>query len=115
MRNALVLGGLALLLSSCATTPHAPADVRAQMAPSGVLVAGINYGNPVIVQRDPAGGPPRGVGPDLARELARRLGLEVKYVYFESAGKATDALVKEKAWDLGFVAIDPKRAQDIAF
>ena len=115
MHKAFVHAGIALLLSSCATTgPQAPAEVRAQMAPSGVLVAGINYGNPVIVQRDPAGGPPRGVGPDLARELARRLGVGIRYVTYESAGRLADA-AKQREWDVGFLAVDPKRAEDIAF
>ena len=106
-----------LLLGACAMQPSAtpvPADVRAQIAPSGTLVAGINYGNPVIVQKDPAGGPPHGVGPDLARELARRLGVPITYVTYDTAGKLADA-AKQKAWDVGFLAIDPERASDIAF
>ncbi|HET8547500.1 MAG TPA: error-prone DNA polymerase, partial [Bryobacteraceae bacterium] len=41
----------------------------------GTLVMGVNYGNIVHTQKDPAGGDPRGVAPELARELARRLGV----------------------------------------
>lgn len=89
-------------------------ELRREFAPTGVLRVGVNFGNPVIAQRDAAGGDPRGVGPDLARELARRLGLGVSYVTFESAGKMTDAL-KDGAWDIAFLAVDPKRAQEIAF
>ena len=112
MRVAL-LGLLALVAAGCAMMDNK--EVRNEFAPTGVLRIGVNYGNPVIVQRDPAGGAPRGVGPDLARELARRLGLEVKYVTYESAGKMTDGLLNDKAWDIAFLAVDPKRAQDIAF
>jgi polar amino acid transport system substrate-binding protein len=84
------------------------------MAPKGVLRAGVNFGNPVIAQMDPAGGAPRGVGPDLARELARRLGVAIEYVTFDTAGKMADA-VKQGAWDVAFLAGDPERANEIAF
>jgi polar amino acid transport system substrate-binding protein len=91
-----------------------PAELRSEFAPAGVLRAGINLGNPVIAQRDPAGGEPRGVGAALARELARRLGVSVAFTTYETAGKLADA-VKEGAWDVAFLAIDPARATDIDF
>ena len=91
-----------------------PAQLRQQFAPTGTLRVGINLGNPVIAQRDPAGGDPRGVGPALARELARRLGLPASFTTYETAGKLADA-VKQGAWDVAFLAIDPERAQDIDF
>jgi polar amino acid transport system substrate-binding protein len=84
------------------------------MAPKGLLRAGVNFGNPVIAQKDPAGGAPRGVGPDLARELARRLGVGIEYVTYDTAGKMADA-VKQGAWDVAFLAGDPERAGEIAF
>jgi len=90
------------------------ATIVSELAPSGVLVAGINLGNPVIAQRDPDGGDPRGVGPDLARELARRAGVPIRFVTYETAGLLADA-VKQGAWDVAFLAIDPERANDIEF
>jgi polar amino acid transport system substrate-binding protein len=84
------------------------------MAPKGTLRAAVNYGNPSIAQRDPAGGDPRGVGPDLARELARRLGMPVRFVAYDTAGKVADDAQKD-VWDVAFLAIDPKRAETIAF
>jgi polar amino acid transport system substrate-binding protein len=104
-------------LASCAmphTATTVPAEVRAELAPSGTLIAGINYGNPVIVQKDPGGGAPRGVGPDLARELARRLGVPITYVTYETAGKLADG-AKQGAWDVAFLAVDPERAAEILF
>ena len=103
-----------LFVASCAVQSTAPTAVRSEMAPTGVLRAGINYGNSVLVQRDPAGGAPRGVAPDLARELARRLGVPIQYVTYDTAGKMADA-VKQGAWDVAFLAVDPARAEDIAF
>lgn len=88
--------------------------VKSELAPAGVLRAGINFGNPVIAQRDARSGEPRGVGPALARELARRLGVPLRPVGFETAGKMADA-VRDNAWDVAFLAIDPARATDIAF
>jgi polar amino acid transport system substrate-binding protein len=112
--NRLALLFASLALAACATQSPIPAALRSEMAPGGVLVAGINYGNPVIAQRDPAGGDPRGVGPDLARELARRLGVPIRYVTYEIAGKLADAM-KTDGWDVAFLAGDPQRAKDIAF
>jgi len=89
-------------------------SLRLEMAPTGVLRAGINVGNPVIAQRDGGGGDPRGVGPALAALLAKQLGVPVRYVLFDTAGKLADAS-KEDAWDVAFLAIDPARAVDIAF
>lgn len=90
------------------------AELKAQFAPSGVLRAGINLGNAVIAQAGADGGEPRGVGPALARELARRLDLPVTFTCYDAAGKLADA-VKQGAWDVAFLAIDPERAQEIDF
>lgn len=89
-------------------------NLKHAYAPSGTLRVGINLGNPVIAQRDAAGGDPKGVGPALAKELARHLGLPTSFTPYETAGKLADA-VKQGAWDLAFLAIDPERAQDIDF
>lgn len=102
------------LLYSCAMNPSVTDDLRREFAPTGVLRAGVNLGNPVIAQKDPDGGAPRGVGPDLARALAQSLGVGIAYVTYDTAGKMADA-VKEGAWDVAMLADDPARASDIAF
>lgn len=89
-------------------------DIRNEFAPTGSLRAAVNFGNIVIAQKDAGGGDPRGVGPDLARELARRLGVPIQYVIYDNAGKVADA-AKDGAWDVAFLAADPKRAGEIAF
>ena len=95
-------------------TPSIPENVRAEMAPGGVLRAGINLGNVTVVQKDSASGDLRGIGPDLARELARRLGAKVEFVTYDSAARMAEA-AKTGAWDVAFLAVDPQRAADIAF
>jgi polar amino acid transport system substrate-binding protein len=97
-----------------AMAENAPPDVVNALAPSGTLRVAINFGNTVLAQRDPATGEPRGITADLARELARRLGTPIAFVTFDAAGKVTDAL-KQGAWDIAFLAIDPVRAADIDF
>ena len=89
-------------------------ELRKEFAPTGTLVAGVNFGNIVIAQKDPAGGAARGVGPSLARELARRLGVPIRYVTYDNAGKMADAM-KRDGWDVAFLAVDPARSADIAF
>lgn len=91
----------------------APADIVKAFAPQGRLRASINLGNPILANRD-AAGRPTGVSIDLATEFARRLGVPVELVVFETAGKSVDAVAAEQA-DIGFFAIDPKRGEHIAF
>jgi polar amino acid transport system substrate-binding protein len=100
-----------LLAAGCATVP--PAAVS-ELAPGGKMRAAINFGNPSLAARDAATGEPSGVSVDLARELARRLGVEVEFVPYAAAGRVVDA-VKTRSWDIAFVAIDPARAVDIAY
>jgi polar amino acid transport system substrate-binding protein len=101
-------------LPACASTPNAPPDVRAQLAPTGTLRAGINLGNGVVAARDPQSGEVRGIAVSLAHELGRRLGVPVELVVFNQARMVVDA-VKDKQWDVTFLAIDPLRAEVIDF
>jgi polar amino acid transport system substrate-binding protein len=103
----------ALLLGGCVTADVVAPDVVRDIAPSGRLRAAMNYGNPVLVQRGD-GGAPRGVSPDIARELARRLGVPLDFVPYDAAGKVT-ADATRGVWDLAFVARDTERAKDIQF
>ena len=90
------------------------AAVLSDLAPTGELRVGINYGNPVLATKDPSSGALRGVAVDLAQELGRRVNLQVELVAFDSAGKMFDA-AKDGAWDMAFLAIDPGRANQIDF
>ena len=93
---------------------HASADIRNDLAPTGVLRAAINFGNPVLAQRDAVSGEARGVSVDLANALAQRTGLPLRLVTFDAAGKVFDAIAAD-AWDIAFLAIDPARATEILF
>ena len=110
-RNALALGAL-VLAAGCASLP--PPQAIAELAPGGKMRAAINLGNPILAGKDAASGELRGVSVDLARELARRLGVAVELIPYTAAGRVVDG-VKTKSWDIAFVAIDPGRAQEIAY
>ncbi|MDX2316387.1 MAG: ABC transporter substrate-binding protein [Gammaproteobacteria bacterium] len=88
--------------------------VRAELAPTGVLRAGINMGNFLLVTGETPEGDPDGVSPDIAREVAGRLGVPVTFVPFKTPGELADAAV-EDLWDIGNIGAEPERAKVIAF
>ena len=90
--------------------PEVSAAVRSELAPTGKLRVGINYGNFLLVNKDRASG----IAVDLGREIGRRLGVPVELVTYETAGKLADG-VKTGAWDVAFLGAEPQRANEIAF
>ena len=88
--------------------------VRAQLAPTGVLRAGINLSNFLLVTGRSESGDPTGVAPDMAREIAAALGVPVKYVTFKSPGELGDQVGKD-VWDIGLIGAEPQRAEKIQF
>ena len=89
-------------------------QARAELAPTGVLRAGINMSNFLLVTGKTHEGDPDGVSPDMARAVADRLGVPVKLVPFKTPGELADAAV-EDAWDIGNIGAEPERAKTIAF
>ncbi|GAB3407755.1 type 2 periplasmic-binding domain-containing protein [Flindersiella endophytica] len=87
-------------------------DIAGDLAPTGTLRASINLGNPVLAHGTPDA--PGGVTVDLAREVGARLGVPVELVCFDAARKSFEALTSGQA-DLGFLAIEPARAAEVAF
>ena len=53
---------------------------------------------------------PSGVAPDLAREIATRLGCTVAYVPFARPGELADA-AGQGIWDIGLIAAEPARCK----
>jgi polar amino acid transport system substrate-binding protein len=89
-------------------------DVISQLAPTGVLRAGINLSNFLLVTGKSPTGDPVGVSPDMAAEIAQRLGVPVKYAPFKTPGELADA-ADAGAWDIGLIGAEPQRAEKIAF
>jgi polar amino acid transport system substrate-binding protein len=89
-------------------------EILTQIAPHGVLRAGINLSNFLLVTGRDEHGSPQGVAPDLARAVAERLGVPVRYVPYARPGLLADAAGTD-AWDIGLIGAEPQRAQTIAF
>jgi polar amino acid transport system substrate-binding protein len=89
-------------------------DVISQLAPTGVLRAGINLSNFLLVTGKSPTGDPVGVSPDMAAEIAQRLGVPVKYAPYKTPGELADA-ADAGAWDIGLIGAEPQRAEKIAF
>jgi polar amino acid transport system substrate-binding protein len=89
-------------------------EVMSELASTGVLRAAINMGNFLLVTGRSASGDPEGVSPDMAREIASRLGVPVAYVPYARPGELADA-AGSGVWDIGLIGAEPARAQKIAF
>lgn len=87
---------------------------RAELTDPSTLRVGINLGNILLVTGKSAAGDPEGVAPELAAEAARRLGVDVLYRAYPMPGELADALEQDE-WDIGLIAVEPKRAETIAF
>ncbi len=94
-------------------TPTMQPEIIQAFAPTGVLRASINLGNPVLANLD-AQGKPAGISIDLAHQLGKRLGVPVELVVNETAGKSVATIESGRA-DIGFFAVDPERGKEIAF
>ena len=89
--------------------------IRSELIPTGALRVGVNLGNFLLVNKDAATGELRGVVPDLAQELAQRLGgVPVELVCSPGAGQVADG-AKAGAWDVAFIGAEPQRAEEISF
>ncbi|HYR34601.1 MAG TPA: ABC transporter substrate-binding protein [Burkholderiales bacterium] len=111
MKPALLLA--VVVLAGCVTPDVVSQETVRDLAPTGALRAAINFGNPVLAQKS-ASGEAGGVSVDLARELARRLGVPVELRAYDAAGKVF-ADAKTGAWDIAFIARDPQRANEVEF
>jgi polar amino acid transport system substrate-binding protein len=90
------------------------AAVRAELVPTGTLRVALNMSNFLLTRKDPATGEAAGVAVDMGRELARRLGVPVQFLQYDSPGKVADA-AKTGVWDAGFIGAEPQRASEIDF
>lgn len=89
-------------------------DIRSELAPTGTLRAAINTGNFLLVNGQNDKGDPTGVSPDIAAEIARRLGTPLQLVLYPDPALLGDAAVAGE-WDIGNIGAEPQRARTIAF
>jgi polar amino acid transport system substrate-binding protein len=89
-------------------------DVIKQLTSDGVLTAGIYLGNFLLVTSKDAQGNPDGVSPDMAKAIAKELGVSLRLMPFETQGELVEAVAKGIC-GIGLVGSDPDRAQKITF
>lgn len=83
---------LAVLLVACASrTPSYDPQATRVLAPSGKLRVGLYPGSPTSIIPAAAGAEARGVGHDVGRDFARRLGVPFDPVVFEKNADVQDA------------------------
>lgn len=100
------------VVAGCASP--VPIEVQSQLAPTGTLRVGLNMNNALLTARDPAGGEPRGVATDIARELARRVGVPVQFVQYDGPS-GLGGSIQAGVWDIAFFAIEAARAGQVDF
>ena len=88
--------------------------ILAGLAPHGHVRAAINMSNFLLVSGQDKDGQPDGLSPDMAREIARRLDVEIEFVPFDGPGVLADGAGHD-IWDIGNIAIEPERAAIIEF
>jgi polar amino acid transport system substrate-binding protein len=86
--------------------------ILGQLAPTGVLRAGINMGNFLLVTGRAANGDPTGVSPSMASEIARRLGVPMQPKPYDRPNQVADAVAE---WDIALIGAEPQRAAKISF
>ena len=72
----------------------------------------INLGNSLLVSGRTIG--IDGSHPDMARAMAERMGVTVRYVPFASPGELAD-VAGQNIWDVVLIGAEPQRAEKIAF
>src|SRR3954469_15929797 len=87
---------------------------RAELAPTGILRAGINLSNFLLVTGRTEKAEPVGVAPDMAKAIAASLGVPITYVTFKSPGELADQAGKN-VWDIGLIGAEPQRAAVMTF
>ncbi|MFZ9558035.1 MAG: transporter substrate-binding domain-containing protein [Limnohabitans sp.] len=88
--------------------------IAQELAPQGTLRAAVNLLNFLLVSSRGPAGEPQGVGPDMARAIADRLGVGLQLVPYETPGELADAAA-DHVWDIGLIGAEPARAERITF
>lgn len=105
-----------IMLAATQLSAAVEQDARKELAPTGKLRVGIavaptpGAGNVAL----DASGEPRGIGADLGRELAKKLGTTIEWVQYPNSGALTDA-VTTGAWDVAFIPVDERRKEKVDF
>jgi polar amino acid transport system substrate-binding protein len=85
-----------------------------QLAPNGVLSAAVYLGNFLLVTGRSPSGEPTGIAPDICRAIAKRLGVELSLLGFNTQAEVVEAAVSGRC-GIALLGSDPARAQKVTF
>jgi polar amino acid transport system substrate-binding protein len=103
------------LIAGCASNSSAPSqEERQALAPTGRLRVALYLGAPASVVRGATLDESKGVGFDLGKELARRIGVPFEPVVYPSPGAIMGGL-KSGEWDVTFFGPNPEREAVLNF
>lgn len=108
---ALAIAG-SIVAAGAGAAGAADPDVQKVLAPTGKLRVGLYPGTPTSILPDATN--PRGVGYDLGKEFARRLGVPYEPVVFSKNAEVLEA-VKTAQVDMVFTNASAERARDMDF
>jgi polar amino acid transport system substrate-binding protein len=115
MRPWFAAAAVGLLIAGCAGIASAPSqEERRALAPTGKLRVGLYLGAPASIVRGATPDESKGVGFDLGKELARRIGVPFEPVVYPSPGAVMDGL-KSDEWDVTFFGPTPARTTVLNF
>ncbi|MDB5503159.1 MAG: transporter substrate-binding protein [Tardiphaga sp.] len=109
----LVMAGLLLVPPAGVAVAGEP-EPRDILAPTGTLRVGLYTGTPTSILPDPKVGGPKGVGYDLGKALAEKLGVPYEPVVFSRNAEVLEA-VKTGKVDAAFTNASPARAKVMDF
>jgi len=111
----LVLPLCGLVLSQSAFPQSSPTqEEMLALAPTGKLRAALYLGGPANVLKNPQSGEVKGVGYELGKELARRMGVPYEPLIYQTPKLLVEDVNSGK-WDISFVAQDPDREKILNF
>ncbi len=90
------------------------AKAHDQLAPNGVLSAAVYLGNFLLVTGRSPSGEPTGIAPDICRAIAKRLGVELSLLGFNTQAEVVEAAVSGRC-GISLLGSDPSRAQMVTF
>jgi polar amino acid transport system substrate-binding protein len=114
MRQIVFVALCAVCLWQSALAQSSPTQDEMQaLAPTGKLRAALYLGGPTNVVREPSG-EMKGVGYELGKELARRMGVPYEPVIYQTPKLLVEDVNSGK-WDISFIAQDPDREKILDF
>jgi polar amino acid transport system substrate-binding protein len=90
------------------------AELIEELAPNGVLRAGINMSNFLLVSETKENGEIDGVSPQMAAAIATELGVKLQLIQYTGPGDVADA-AQTNGWDIANIAAEAERARFISF